>query len=279
LQSQHRRTALFALLLQVCFASSVAAHDFWLQPNEYWLKPQVTVPLTLQVGHGPLRQRSPIPMDRIQRFEAIAPDGTVIDVRADLHLGGIAEDGSLRFDAPGTYVLMLETDNRAQSHLPAIRYNDYLKVEGLTPALEQRERMHRMDTDGSENYSRIAKSIVQVGPSGATAMTQTPPTQPLGLPLEIVPELNPYTNPQAATLPIRVIYEGEPLPGALVKLTQLEHDDAPLEMHLTDRAGRASFSMPRNGTWLLNVIWTKPLPSSRDTDFETTFSSLSFGFR
>jgi retron-type reverse transcriptase len=36
--------------------------------------------------------------------------------------------------------------------------------------------------------------------------------------------------------------------------------------------------MPRDGIWLLNVIWTKPLPSSRDTDFETVFSSLSFGF-
>jgi hypothetical protein len=34
--------------------------------------------------------------------------------------------------------------------------------------------------------------------------------------------------------------------------------------------------MPKGGTWLLNV--TKPLPSARATDFETIFSSLSFGF-
>jgi len=26
------------------------------------------------------------------------------------------------------------------------------------------------------------------------------------------------------------------------------------------------------------VIWTKPLPRSEETDFETVFSSLSFGF-
>ena len=53
---------------------------------------------------------------------------------------------------------------------------------------------------------------------------------------------------------------------------------APLETRLTDREGHATFIMPRDGIWLLNVIWTKPLPSSRDTDFETVFSSLSFGF-
>jgi hypothetical protein len=32
------------------------------------------------------------------------------------------------------------------------------------------------------------------------------------------------------------------------------------------------------GIWLLNVIWTQPLPKSRETDFETLFSSLSFDF-
>jgi uncharacterized GH25 family protein len=273
---ERRRASLLAFLMGLCYGSSAAAHDFWLQPNEYWLRPLAVTSLTLQVGHGPFRQRSPIPVSRITRFEAIALDGTAIDLRGNLHLGGNTEDGDFRFLNAGAYVLVLETDDRAQSHLPAIRFNDYLKVEGLTPALEQRARTHRMDADGSENYSRQAKSIVQVGPPGAGSQTQV--TKPLGLRLEIVPEQSPYTEPPPANLPVRVIYEGRPLAGALVKLTNLEHDGAPLEMHLTDHAGRATFTMPKDGTWLLNVIWTKPLPSSRDTDFETIFSSLSFGF-
>lgn len=132
-----------------------------------------------------------------------------------------------------------------------------------------------MAADGAENYGRQAKSIVQVGPPGTGSLAQV--TKPLGLPLEIVPEQSPYTEPRPAIFPVRVIFEGRPLAGALVKLTNLEHDAAPLEMHLTDQAGRASFTLPRDGTWLRNVIWTKPLPSSRDTDFETIFSSLSFG--
>jgi len=35
--------------------------------------------------------------------------------------------------------------------------------------------------------------------------------------------------------------------------------------------------MPERGNWLLNVIWTKPLPATDEADFETIFSSLSFG--
>jgi uncharacterized GH25 family protein len=133
-----------------------------------------------------------------------------------------------------------------------------------------------MDADGSENYSRGAKSVVRVGPPGTGSQEQV--IKPLGLPLEIVPEQSPYAEPRPAIFPVRVIYEGRPLAGALVKLTNLEHDDAPLEMHFTDREGRTRFTMPKGGSWLLNVIWTKPLAKSRDTDFETIFSSLSFGF-
>jgi uncharacterized GH25 family protein len=267
---------MFALLLRFSYPSSVDAHDFWVQPNVYWLRPQALTPLTLQVGHGPFRQRSPIPLGRITRFEAIAPNGMTINLQGNLHLGANGEDGDFSFPNPGAYVLVLETDDRAQSHLPAIRFNDYLKAEGLTPALEQRERTHRMGADGSENYSRQAKTIVQVG--AAEARSQAQVTKPLGLPLEIVPEQSPYTMPRPATLPVRVIYLGRPLAGALVKLTNLEHDAVPFAIQLTDHTGRASFTMPTEGTWLLNVIWTRPLPQSRETDFETIFSSLSFGF-
>jgi uncharacterized GH25 family protein len=264
------------LLMGLIYGVPAEAHDFWVQPAEYWLQPQIASSITLQVGHGPFRQRSPIPLSRIMRFGAIGPGGVENDLRGTLHLGGGADDGAFTFLQPGAYVLVLETDNHAQSHLPAIRFNDYLKVEGLTPALEQRERLHQADRDGSEIYSRQAKAIVQIGPPDANSQIQV--TRPLGLPLEIVPEANPYARPQPRALPVRVIYEGQSLEGALVKLTHLESDAAPLEAQLTDRMGRATFVMPTEGSWLLNVIWTKPLPRSRETDFETIFSSLSFGF-
>ena len=273
---KNRNAAFLLGLLVCCRASFVMAHDFWLQPNEYWIGPDALTSMTLQVGHGSFRQRSPIPARRITRFQAIAPKGAVVDLHDQLRLGEAAEDGDFRLKNPGAYVLVLQTDDRAQTHLPSIRFNDYLTVEGLTPALEQRARLHRMDADGSERYSRCAKSVVQVGPPGAGPQGQV--SKPVGLPLEIVPETNPYRVPRSATLPVRVIYEGHPLAGALVKLTDLKHDAVPFEVHLTDHDGRASFTMPNAGTWLLNVIWTKVLPRSDETDFETVFSSLSFGF-
>ena len=266
-----------SLVLLSCSVQPIAtAHDFWVQPSLYWMSPNTLATLTLQVGHGPFRQRSPIPARRIERFQAIDPTGASIDLRDRLRLGLRGQDGDFQFQHPGAYVLVLQTDGEAQTHLPSIRFNDYLQAEGLTPALTQRARSHRMDADGSERYSRCAKSLLQIGAAGAGPQGQV--TIPAGLPLEIVPEANPYSMPRPSSLPVRVMYEGHALAGATVKLTDLSQDAIPFEVHVTDRNGRARFIMPSSGTWLLNVIWTKPLPGTAETDFETVFSSLSFGF-
>ena len=144
----------------------------------------------------------------------------------DFGWAGVTEDGDFQLGNPGTYVLVCKRMTARRPHLPSIRFNDYLKVEGLTPALEQRVRLHRMDADGSERYSRCAKAIVQVGPSGAGSQDQV--SRPVGLPLEIVPEASPYAVPRSAALPVRVFYAGRPLAGALVKLTDLKNDASPL---------------------------------------------------
>jgi uncharacterized GH25 family protein len=132
------------------------------------------------------------------------------------------------------------------------------------------------DQDGSENYSRCAKSILQVGPAGARL--QGAVTVPIGLLLEIVPERSPYAESASATLPVRVLYEGPPLAGALIKLTRLEDDGHAVRDPPHGPLGRAIFRMPSTGTWLLNVVSTKIQPTSAETDYETTFSSLSFAF-
>jgi uncharacterized GH25 family protein len=273
----HRSTLLILGLLICSRASLASAHDFWLQPSQYWVEQGTRSSITLQVGHGSSRQRSPIPIQRITRFQALTPGGAAVELRGQLRLGEAVEDGHFTLEQPGVHVLVMQTDDRAQAHLPALRFNDYLKAEGLTPALEQRARLHRMAADGSERYSRCAKAIVQVGPLDPNRQSQV--DKPVGLPLEIVLDGNPYAVPPPANLPIRVLYAGRPLQGALVKLTRLEDDASPLEERLTDHQGRTTFTTPGSGTWLLNVIWTKALRPADGADFETVFSSLSFGFR
>src|SRR5947199_10703918 len=119
-----------------CVAPFAVAHDFWLQPVEYWLNPDALTSISLQVGHGAFRQRSPIPVRRIMRFDAVASADAIVDLHEGLNVGGPTQDGEFRLKTPGAYILVLQTDGTAQSHLSSIRFNDYLKVEGLTTAVE-----------------------------------------------------------------------------------------------------------------------------------------------
>lgn len=260
------RSAALLLLIGLCFSRDGVAHEFWVQPDEFWLAPRAALSVTLQVGDSVSRQRSPIPAHRITRFEAIGPTGAALDLRS----------GGARLDQPGAYVVALETDNQAHSRQSAMRFNEYLQAEGLTPALEHRRRTHQMHVDGFERYSRVAKSIVQVGNPRRHAPTHV--TEPLGLKLEIVPQVSPYAQPRPARLPVRILYDGRPLAGALVKLMDLGQDLASPIESLSDVAGVASFTMPKRGNWLVSVVWTKRLVDAADADYETTFASLTFGF-
>jgi uncharacterized GH25 family protein len=260
------RAAALVLLIGMCCARDAVAHEFWVQPSEFWLSPSAALSVTLQVGDSRSRQESPIPPQRITRFEAIGPTGDSVDMRG----------GSARLDKSGAYLVALETDTGGYSRQSAARFNEYLEAEGLTPALEYRMRTHQMHVDGFERYSRTAKSIVLVGRHSRQAQRHV--TQPLGLKLEIVPRANPYAEPQPVRLPLRVLYEGRPLSGALVKLMNLEQDLTGASQSLTDDAGTASFSMPTRGKWLVSVVWTRRLENSANADYETTFASLTFGF-
>src|SRR5258708_30123055 len=96
----HRRTALLFGLLVCSRASFIEAHDFWLQPSEYWINPDTLDSMTLQVGHGPFRQRSPIPLRRITRFQAIAPNGMAVYLHQPLPLRQGAQDRDFRLNDP-----------------------------------------------------------------------------------------------------------------------------------------------------------------------------------
>lgn len=254
----------------LCLAASCPAHEFWLQPQQFRPALGDAADVALLAGHAEQRQRSPIARRRIQRFAVLGPSGKTADLRGTLQSGGAQIGGQQAFAQAGSHVLLLETDTRAQSHLPADRFNDHLHGEGLTPALAERERRGLGGAEGSERYGRCAKAILQVG-QDATANA----THPVGLALEIVPAVNPYARPDS--LPVQILYRGKPLAGATVRFTDLAHDEEPAEVRVSDRQGRAVFTMPTSGSWLLNVAWTRVLPPGSETDFETIFSSLSFG--
>jgi hypothetical protein len=61
-------------------------------------------------------------------------------------------------------------------------------------------------------------------------------------------------------------------------LTNLDFDARPVAANLTNASGKTSFNVPRVGKWLVNTIWTTRITGNAKADFDTTFSSLTFGY-
>lgn len=252
-------------------ANAAAAHDFWIQPRDFVAAPGATIAMTIEVGHGPARQRWSAPLERITTFAAIGPVGRR-DIRPALRPAGGPSDAEVSFSTPGSYIVVLET-TRAESNLPAIRFDDYIKAEGIAPAIAARAAAGAAGTPGRELYSRRAKALVRIGDG---SVPQPALTRPVGLTLEIVPNVDPTAPGFAMTLPVTVLYEGRPLAGAFVKLNNLDFDARPIATHVTDPDGHATFIVPFKGLWQMNVVWTKPIKDPR-AEFDTVFSSLTFG--
>ena len=258
-------------LMLAMTASPVMAHDFWLQPTRFQVAPNDPLSATFLVGHAALRERWNN-NDRIVDIKAFFMGGAT-DLRRDLRTGEV--DLVTRLRAPGIHVLGMQS-NHAFSELPALRFNDYAKEEGLALITAARQRLGKGGVAGRERYSRRAKSLVQVGTQ--TATNQASVTRPIGLKLEIVPDRNPYALDASRMLPVHVLYNGRRLANATVKLTNLGNDAKPVAVAITDRAGRARFRIPAQGKWLLNVVWGEPITGNPRFDFDTTFSSLTFGY-
>jgi uncharacterized GH25 family protein len=261
-----------ASALLILAAAPAAAHDFWIQPQRFQVAPNVDLPVTFQIGHGEARER----YGNNARIVLLGDffNGQRKDRRAQLRASGPAEFIT-RFAEAGLHILGLQT-SYAYSELPANRFNDYAREEGLAAVLAARKRAGALGTPGRERYSRRAKALIQVG--SAKPLNQTMATTPIGLKLEIVPDRNPYALDSSRSLPLHVLYKGKRLPSATVKLTSLEADDRPAATAVTDEHGRATFRVPAKGNWLLNVVWAEPVQGASNVDFDTTFSSLTFGY-
>lgn len=253
-------------------AAPATAHDFWIQTSRFNVATGAPVPLDFLVGHGKARERWNNPGRILMMSDHFNARGT--DLRANLQRGG-PNDLTARFTTPGLHVVAMQS-NHAFSELPAVRFNDYLKEEGLARISATRLRDRTTGKAGRERYSRRAKALIQVG--RATPANQAQVTRPIGLTLEIVPERNPYFLDRSRVLPLHVLYNGKRLPNATVKLFNLSADDRPLAVAVTDSSGRVGFRVPPTGDWLVNVVWGEPVKGDPKADFATVFSSLTFGY-
>jgi len=248
----------------VLLASGALGHDFWIEPSTYRAEAGATVALHLRVGmqfEGEEVARDP---KLTRRFFAIGPDGGHAVSGED----GASPAGTLTLLAPGIYVIGYRSNRKFIEIEPKL-FHEYLEEEGLADIIERRRKLGEADKPGREWYSRCAKLLVAVD-SGGEGFDRR-----LGFELELVPEKNPYTLKPGDALPVRLLFRGEPLAGALIEAETKGRPEAKQQVR-TDSDGRAVLRFPVAGPWLLAVVHMERTAEGSEADWESWWGSLVF---
>jgi uncharacterized GH25 family protein len=245
----------FLLAVAVAWVSSpVLAHDFWIEPSAYTPGAGELVRLKLWVGEHLGGETLPRNEVGIERFAAIR--GT--SEAPVLGIDGSDPAGILRPTLPGGLVIAYRSERNPVTLDPK-KFADYLALEGLPQV-----------APGREVFSRCAKSLLAIGGTGGPTLTQ-----PVGLTLELIPEADPYTLAPGGTLSVRLLYEGKPLAGAMVMALDATDAQSPQKIR-SDGDGRATFTLPRSGAWLIKAVHMIRAPRDAGAAWESFWASLTF---
>ena len=269
-------------LLCSCTLTAALAHEFWLEAPHFRLQPGQTVnvrPLVGETFHGGPWSNKASKILRFVRYGPTAPDSTDLTPAP-----GFAPTDTFRtaltFAQAGTHLVLLRSTN-SFIEMTAAEFTAYLREEGLEYALTLRQERNQQATPGRETYRRCAKVLVQVGEAAASPATADSAWRHVySLPLELVPEQNPYRLAADKALTVRVLRNGRPVSGAAVQVWQRQPGGLPTS-HFTTRSnqnGRLLLRLSGPGPYLLATVGIAQAPTGlRDrADWQSTWASLTF---
>jgi hypothetical protein len=255
-----RPVALAAALL--LGAGDLHAHDFWIEPSTFHPAPGSTVTVGLRVGQNFVGDPVPRIPGSIEQF-VVRQDGTEKPVNG---LQNIDPAGWLFADGQSTAVIVY-CSTGSFVELPAEKFEDYLRQEGLERIIERRARRSQGGRPGRERFYRYAKALLGgERPSAAV-------TQPLGLTYEIIPDNDPTAR--LDRFGGRVLYEGKPLADALVVAMPQKDPSARLTAR-SNAQGAFSFELPHAGVWLVKSVHMVKASFFSDADWDSLWASLTF---
>ena len=258
-----------SLVLLLSSARLAAAHDYWIEASHFWLQPGDRLLLYLRVGEYLAGQPAAFSLGRVMRFhiDNLAGRFEVLPLQRD-------PAGMARLTESGLQVVSFE-NKPTYLELPGDRFNSYLQAEGLDGILETRQQTGASDQLGKESYSRCAKSLLWVGSDPPADGDASLHDKPVGLTLELLPETNPYALQAPAPLTVQLLYEGQPVTGALVMAL---NKSAPHEVQRVESGpdGRAEFDLRRSGLWLVKAVHMVPAAAQAPEDWRSYWASLTF---
>ncbi len=254
------------LFMAFLMAGPLAAHEFWLEAEDYTVEAGAPVNVQLRVGQDFGGSEYPFVQQRFKNF-------TVTVGKKTAPYDGRAGDRPAYQDKTpkaGLQVLSYESrpDTLAFTKSKPDLLANYLKAEGLDFVLEKHRAEGLPEIGISEIYSRNAKALVQVGSSKGGADLAT------GLPFELVVQGTPYDGDTSVV--VQLLWRGKPMPNYPINVFTKKNNVKQTRVQ-TDGSGVATVTFPKGSRVLLNSVRIERLPEGSKHFYESWWASMTFG--
>jgi uncharacterized GH25 family protein len=258
------------IMAALCTVVPARAHDYWFQPDAFFVAPGKVVELRLLMGDDfVMEEERPYQKKATLRFQRIAgKDATNLAGEEDKK-----PFARLTLREAGTHLIALDRGSFLIK-LEAGKFNKYLKEEGLDAVLEERRKAGEDKSPGRERYSRYVKTLIGVGDR-----PDATPLRAIGQKLELVPRANPLGLKRDDSLTVQVLFDGKPLAGATVFACHREKEKTATQREKTDAEGLATFKMDKSGPWLIHLVHMRRAVKDADADWESFWGSLTFSLK
>ncbi|MGH7710960.1 MAG: DUF4198 domain-containing protein [Gemmatimonadaceae bacterium] len=263
-----------ALLLLLAVAATLAAHDLFIKPAQFFLTPNTSSQAYIVNGTF-TRSENAVTFDRVRDLSIVAPAGHTHPDAASWSAKG--DTSVLRFTtgAAGTYVLGVSTLPRVL-RLEGKDFNAYLTSDGVPDILATRKRDGELGAPARERYHKHVKTLVQVGDLRSEHFATA-----LGYPAELVPLENPYALDRGATLRLKALVDGQPVANQYVVTGGRTKAGSRLTSAglRTDAEGVVRVPLRSAGQWYVKFIHMVKVAGDTAADYESKWASLTFEVR
>lgn len=261
--TRFRTVVLMASLLLA--APALRAHDFWIEPSTFTPEPGERLAVRLLVGDDFPGGRVPRMARFLERLALLGP-GAEAEVAG---VEGIDPAGYVLAGEPGLHVLVYDSRPDALT-LSGKGFEKHLAEQGLERVSALRRKRGETEAQARELFSRCAKALVAVGERSGEGYDRR-----VGLPLELVPEKNPFLLSPGEDLPLLVLYQGGPVAGVWVQARNPRRPEESVSGR-TDAKGRVRLRLASGGFWLVKAVHMVPAPQGAGADWESFWASLTF---
>ncbi len=248
---------------------TVFAHEYILIAYKYKVAKGDTLEMHLFVADGfNVQMERPMQTSITKKLELINEKGA-IDLISTIKNGTLPII-NYPVDFNGGGLLHMERDY-ARISLPTVKFLEYLKEDHIENIKVKDESLKKIQR---ERYTRYIKALVQSGNKTSDTLHKTI----TGQKFEIVLLQNPYKLHIGNVLQVRLYFDGKPLSNKVLTARNRNGNQPPISFtSRTDVNGLCSFKLNRKGDWFIHGTHMIPCPDEADSDWESFWTTYSFG--